>query len=39
VTIWQKQPIRQSGGRVAVPTGSGLGIEVDRALIDHYHAA
>jgi D-galactarolactone cycloisomerase len=33
-----KEPIRQSGGRVAVPTGAGLGIEVDRAVIDRYRA-
>jgi D-galactarolactone cycloisomerase len=31
-----KEPIRQSGGKVTVPTAPGLGIEVDRAVIDRY---
>ena len=34
-----KQPIRQSDGKVKVPTGPGLGIEVDRTVIDRYRAA
>ena len=31
----QKQ-VRQNDGKVAVPTGPGLGIEPDRSFIDHY---
>jgi len=34
-----KAPIVQVGGRVAVPDGPGLGIEVDRAVIEQYRAA
>lgn len=34
-----KTPIVQVGGRVAVPDGPGLGIEVDRAVIEQYRAA
>ena len=33
------EPIRQVGGKVAVPTAPGLGVEVDRAVIDRYRAA
>ncbi|GAC1331830.1 MAG: D-galactarolactone cycloisomerase [Beijerinckiaceae bacterium] len=34
-----KEPINQKEGKVAVPTGPGLGIEVDRAVIERYRAA
>lgn len=32
------QPIEHAGGVVAVPTGPGLGIEVDRAALDRFRA-
>lgn len=31
-----KDPIVQSGGRVKIPTGPGLGIEIERSVIDQY---
>ena len=31
-----KNPITQSGGRVKIPDGPGLGIEVERAVIEQY---
>ena len=31
-----KNPITQSGGRVKIPDGPGLGIEVERSVIDQY---
>ena len=34
-----REPIVQRGGKVAVPTAPGLGIEVDRSVIDRYRAA
>jgi D-galactarolactone cycloisomerase len=33
------KPIHQVKGVIAVPTGSGLGIELDRAVIDRYRLA
>jgi D-galactarolactone cycloisomerase len=33
------KPIHQVKGVIAVPSGSGLGIEVDRAVIDRYRVA
>ena len=35
-TIWRVKPINQVKGVIAVPTGAGLGIEVDRSVIDRY---
>jgi D-galactarolactone cycloisomerase len=34
-----KTPIQQVNGVIAVPTGAGLGVEVDRAVIDKYRVA
>ena len=34
-----KAPIVQKGGVVQVPTGPGLGIDIDRAVIDRYRVA
>jgi D-galactarolactone cycloisomerase len=31
-----KEPIVQRRGKVAVPTGAGLGIEIDRSILDKY---
>ena len=33
------KPIEQVNGVIAVPTGAGLGIEVDRSVIDKYRVA
>ena len=33
------KPIQQVNGVIAVPDGPGLGIEVDRAVIDKYRVA
>jgi D-galactarolactone cycloisomerase len=33
-----KQPVQQVGGWVDIPSGHGLGIEVDRAVLDKYRA-
>jgi D-galactarolactone cycloisomerase len=33
------EPIRQVNGKVAVPGGPGLGIEVDRKVIDRYRVS
>lgn len=32
-------PIVQTGGIVSIPTGPGLGIEIDRGVLDRYRAA
>ena len=34
-----REPIVREGGWVAVPHGPGLGIEIDRAALDHYRVA
>jgi D-galactarolactone cycloisomerase len=34
-----KMPIVQKNGRIAVPTGPGLGIEIDRAVIEKHRVA
>jgi D-galactarolactone cycloisomerase len=34
-----REPIRQRNGKVTVPAGAGLGIEVDRAVIDRYRVS
>jgi D-galactarolactone cycloisomerase len=31
-----REPIRHSGGIVAVPQGPGLGIEIDREVLQRY---
>jgi D-galactarolactone cycloisomerase len=33
------QPIHQVKGVISVPTGAGLGIEIDRAVIDRFRVA
>jgi len=33
------RPIEHENGRVSIPTGPGLGIEIDRATLDRYRAA
>ena len=33
------EPIRHRNGKVAVPQGPGLGIEVDRAALSRFRAA
>ena len=33
------EPIRQVKGTIAVPSGPGLGIEIDRGVIDRYRVA
>jgi len=33
------EPILQKGGKVQVPTGAGLGIEIDRSVLDRYRVA
>jgi D-galactarolactone cycloisomerase len=33
-----QKPISQRGGRVAVPNGPGLGIEIDRSALDRFRA-
>ena len=32
-------PIVQQGGKVQIPTGAGLGIEIDRSVLDRYRVA
>ena len=34
-----REPIRQVGGVVRVPDGPGLGIEVDREVLDRFKVA
>ncbi len=34
-----QRQVKQSGGMVAIPQGAGLGVEPDRAVIDHYKIA
>ena len=34
-----KEPIVQQRGKVQIPTGAGLGIEIDRAVLDRYRVA
>jgi D-galactarolactone cycloisomerase len=31
-----KEPIVQQRGKVQIPTGAGLGIEIDRSVLDRY---
>jgi D-galactarolactone cycloisomerase len=31
-----KEPIVQHRGKVQIPTGAGLGIEIDRTVLDRY---
>ena len=31
-----KEPIVQQRGKIAIPTGAGLGIEIDRSVLDRY---
>ena len=33
------EPIVQQGGKVQIPTGAGLGIEIDRSVLDRYRVA
>ena len=33
------EPIVQQGGKVQIPTGAGLGIEINRAVLDRYRVA
>ena len=33
------EPIVQQGGKVQIPTGSGLGIEINRSVLDRYRVA
>jgi D-galactarolactone cycloisomerase len=33
------EPIRQVKGTIAVPTGAGLGIEIDRDVVDRFRVA
>ena len=33
------EPILQKGGKVQVPTGAGLGIEINRSVLDRYRVA
>ncbi len=39
LTTLCKEPIRMVDGRVAVPSGPGLGVEVDEAVIARYRVA
>jgi L-alanine-DL-glutamate epimerase-like enolase superfamily enzyme len=32
-------PLSYQGGRMAIPTGPGLGLELDRTRLDEYHEA
>ncbi len=34
-----KEPIVQQRGKIAIPTGAGLGIEIDRSVLDRYRVA
>jgi D-galactarolactone cycloisomerase len=33
------EPILQKAGKVQIPTGAGLGIEINRSVLDRYRVA
>jgi D-galactarolactone cycloisomerase len=33
-----RDPIEQEAGRVAIPTGPGLGIDIDRDILEEFRA-